>query len=370
MIIDTLFRLVRVMQFKIEKRIQAPATIKIAVLLLSLAAGFCFASVIFLVKGVHPVYALSKILSGSFGSLYGLKETVAKSIPLMLTGVGLTVAYRGKFWNIGAEGQLLFGAIAATWIALKCGANMPSYAVIPLMFGSGFVGGALWGIIPAIMKTRFRINEVITTLMFNYIAAEFVQFLVYGPWKGKSQWGFPYTDNFPPAATLSLIPSTRIHYITLIIALAVIAIAYFIIMKTNFGYEIRVIGDNPDAGKYAGISFTRTTIVIMILSGGFAGLAGVGEVAGVHHHLTYPWTISSGYGFTSIIVAWLAKLNPVYVMVSSFFLGGILIGGDTIQTSFGLPYATVNIFNGLILLFLIMGDFFLEYKIRIAGRRL
>jgi simple sugar transport system permease protein len=353
------------LSFKIEKRIEVSTRLKILILFLSLLTGLILCSLIFLINGINPVAALLKIFIGSFGSLYGLKETITKSIPLILTGIGLVLAFKGKFWNIGSEGQILFGAIASTWVALTFGNSLPSFMIIPLMFFVGFLGGALWGFIPALMKIKFGINEIISTLMLNYIAAECVQYLVYGPWKGQYQWGFPYTDTLPESAILAVIPGSRIHYITLIIAIIIVILIFFIINKTTFGYEIKVIGENSEAGRYAGINFFKTISIIMILSGGLAGLAGVGEVAGIHHHLTYPWVISAGYGFTAIIVAWLADLNPLYVILTSFFFAGILVGGDAIQTSIGLPFASVNIFNGLILFCIIASKFFLENRIQV-----
>jgi ABC-type uncharacterized transport system permease subunit len=353
---------------RVEKRIDTKTSTTILIVIFSVLIGLGLGSLFFLIKGVSPILALQKIILGSFGSPYGIKETITKAIPLMLIGGGLSIAFHGKFWNIGAEGQLLFGAIGASWVALFLGPYLSNLIVVPLMFLAGFVLGALFGTIPAIFKTKLHINETIVTLMLNYIAAEFVRFLVFGPWKGKSQFGFPYTDNFPPSATLPLIPSSRIHYVTLILSILVILLSWFILYKTKFGYEVKVMGENPEAGRYAGINFTKTTLWIMILSGGFAGLAGVGEVAGIHRHLSYPDSISSGYGFTAIIVTWLARLNPLLVIVSSLFFGGILVGGDAIQTSLGFPVATINIFNGLILMSLIAGGFFLEYRIRWVKR--
>ena len=201
--------------------------------------------------------------------------------------------------------------------------------------------------------------------MMNYICAEFLTFLIVGPWKGKTKFGFPYTDELPASATLALLPNSRIHYVTLLIAILAVTVLAIIVYKTKFGYEVRVIGENPDAAKYAGIDFFKTTLIIMAISGGVAGLAGVGEAAGIHRHLSYPLSISSGYGFTAIIVAWLAKLNPAYVLVSGLFFAGILVGGDAIQISIGLPAATVHIFNGTLLVFLIMGDFFLKNHVQI-----
>ena len=329
----------------------------------SLLAGLMAIGIIFLFCGVNPFFAIAKIFMGSFGSFYGFKETITKAIPLILVGCGLTLAFRAKFWNIGAEGQLLMGAVFSGWVALNLGPHLPSMVIIPLMFLAGFLGGGLWGVIPALLKIKFAINEVISTLMLNYICAEFLTMLIVGPWKGSARFGFPGTDDFPASAVLGVIPGSRIHYVTLILALIMALVLCLVVYKTRFGYEVRVIGENPDAGKYAGIDFFKTSLIIMAVSGGVAGLAGVGEVAGIHHYLTYPASISSGYGFTAIIVAWLAKLNPIYAVVSGIFFAGILVGGDAIQISLGLPAATVQIVNGTLLGCLIMGDFFLKNRV-------
>ncbi|OQY51923.1 MAG: ABC transporter permease [Desulfobacteraceae bacterium 4572_89] len=331
----------------------------------SLAAGLFVISIIFLIAGVNPLFAISEIFSGSFGSAYGFKETLTKAIPLILIGAGLTLAFRAKFWNIGAEGQLLMGAIFSTWTGLTFGDALPSYLIVPMIFMAGFIGGALWGIIPAILKIKYSINEVISTLMLNYICAEFLTMLIVGPWKGKARFGFPGTDNLPESAILGVIPGSRIHYATLILAIICAVVLCVVIYKTRFGYETRVVGENPDAGKYAGIDFLKTSLILMAISGGLAGFAGVGEIAGIHHYLGYPASVSSGYGFTAIIVAWLAKLNPLYAIISGIFFAGILVGGDAIQISLGLPAATVEIVNGILLFFLIMGDYFLNNKISI-----
>lgn len=329
----------------------------------SLAAGLIAIGIIFIFCRINPFFAIAKIFQGSFGSLYGLKETITKAIPLILIGGGLALVFRGRFWNIGAEGQLLMGAIFATWTGLYLGPHLPATIIIPLLFLAGFLGGAFWGLIPAILKVKLAINEVISTLMLNYICAEFLTLLITGPWKGKSKFGLPYTDNLPDHAVLSLIPGSRIHYLTLLVAVILISGLWLLIYRTRFGYEVRVIGENPEAAKYAGINFFKTTVIIMIISGGMAGIAGVGEVAGIHHHLSYPQSISSGYGFTAIIVAWLAKLNPFGVLASGLFFAGILVGGDAIQIKLGLPAASVDVFNGTLLFFLIMGNYFLTHKV-------
>ena len=355
-------------KLNITDRIDITPRHSILALVFSLLAGLVAISVIFLMAGVNPFFALMKIFGGSFGNIYGLKETITKAIPLILIGGGLALAFRCKFWNIGAEGQLLMGAIFSTWVGLNWGPHLPPYVIVPLMFLAGFIGGGIWGLIPAILKIRFSINEVISTLMLNYICIEFMTLLIVGPWKGKTKHGFPYTDDLPLSATLSVIPGSRIHYATLIVAVIAVILLGLAVMKTKFGYEVRVIGENPHAAKYSGIDFFKTTLIVMVISGGLAGMAGVGEAAGIHRHLSYPESISSGYGFTGIIVAWLAKLNPFFVIVSALFFAGILVGGDAIQISLGLPAATVQIFNGTLLVFLIMGEFFLNNKVTLARR--
>lgn len=353
------------MHISIEKRGYVSKRYSTTVYLLSIFVAVIISSFIFLLRGVNPFYAFYKIFQGSFGSAFGIKETITKAIPLLLIAEGLIVAFKGKFWNIGANGQLLIGATLSTWIALNYGPTHSAITTIPLMFIIGFIGGALYGFIPAVLKVKLGINEIIATLMLNYIAEDFVEYLVYGPWKGKTQYGFPYTDNFPPSATLAQIPGTRISYITLIIALVSVVVVYYFIEKTKYGFEIKVAGENSHAAEYSGIDFIKMTIIMMLISGGLAGISGVGEVAGIHRHLTYPAQVSSGYGYTAIIVAWLAQLNPILAVVSALFFGGILVGGDVIQTSLGFPFSTINAFNGFILIFVMIGNFFTEYKIKI-----
>ncbi|MBB6479547.1 ABC transporter permease [Spirochaeta isovalerica] len=356
------------MTVTILPREKTSALFNVLTLLGSLLAGLVAVGIVFLLKGINPFFAIGEIFIASFGSAFGFQETLTKAIPLILIGAGLALAYRAKFWNIGAESQLLLGAVFATWVGLKLGPGLPAWAILPLMFLAGFIGGGLWGLIPAIFKVRFGINEVISTLMLNYIAAEFVKYLVVGPWKGETKYGYPYTDDLPDQAILQHLGSTRISVLMLIIAVSAALILAFLVYRTRFGYEIRVIGENPEAGRYAGINFFRTSLIMMFISGGVAGLAGVGELSSIHHHLSYPDTISAGYGFTAIIVAWLGRLNPGFSILSGLFFAGIIVGGDAIQMSMGLPATTVNVFNGLILIFLIAGDFLLNHKVRFQRR--
>lgn len=351
-------------RIRFEKRLSSPRWLPAASLLIGLALAMLTIAVLFAALGVNPLVAFQRIFRGGFGSVYGLQETITKTIPLLLVGVGLTLAFRGRMYNIGAEGQLLVGAIFATGIS-RLFPDWPAFLLLPAMFIGGFLGGALWAAIPAVLKTRFRVDEVLTSLMLVYVANEAVKFLVYGPWRGTDTRGFPITDEFPLAAQIPSILGTRIHYPTLIIAILLAILIYLLLTRAKLGYEIRVTGENPDASRYAGMDYQKIALLVMIISGGLAGLAGMGEVAGIHFRLRPPESISPGYGFTAIIVAWLARLNPLAAILTAFLLGGLLVGGDAIQIALNLPAATVQIFNGVILLFVIASELFNQYKLRL-----
>ncbi len=322
------------------------------------------AALIFLSFNVDPVEAYRRIFVGSFGSWYGFSETIVKAIPLMLCAVGLSVAFKARLWNIGAEGQLLMGAIGASWVALSF-PDAPIYVVLPSMFGLGFVFGAVWGLVPGALAAKFGTQVAIVSLMMNYVAGRVLEYLVYGPWKGPGEWGFPYTTKFSASAQLPRLAGTRIHSPTLLLGMLLALIFFFVIKRSKFGFEVRVTGENPDAAKYAGMSFYKIALITMLISGGLAGLAGVGEVAGIQLRLRTG--ISPGYGYTAIIVAWLSQLNPLLVVPVSLLFGGLLVGGDAIQM-IGLPFAAVDMFNGLILLFMVGGEILTQYKIKVKFR--
>ena len=341
-----------------------------AILLASVAAlllAVAISSVIFWAYGVSPLRAWGVILKGSLGSTFALAETTRRAIPLLLVGAGLALSFKFLFWNIGAEGQLLMGAVAATWVALFSG--LPGPLLIPMMFLLGLVAGALWGLIAAALRATLKVNEVITTLMMNYIAADIVLYLIHGPWKGEQKWGFAYTDTFPKSAWLGTIGNTRISWVTLACGLAAAVLLWFLLMRTRYGFEIRVIGANPEAGRLAGMSYTKAALLVVSISGGLAGLAGVGEVAGVHHLLRHPQQISLGYGYLGIIVAWLARANPLAVPLTAFLFGAIFAGGDVMRVALGLPFQVVSIWGGLILLFLIASELLLRYKLSFSFGR-
>jgi len=357
------------MRIRIEKRPIPSRLVSVLTLLLSLLLALIVGGILLKAVKADPIKTYRAMALGAFGSRYSLSETLVKAIPLMLCGLAVSVAFRMLFWNIGAEGQLAMGGIAAAGVALFLpprAPHLPSWLLLLLIAIVGFMAGALWGLIPALLKAYIRVNEIITTLMLNYIAILLVEYLFYGPWKDPKGYGFPGTAEFPPVAWLPRLPGTRVHLGLLFALLAAIFI-WAVLSRTKWGYEIRVIGENPRAATYAGISLVRNILLIMWLSGGLAGLAGMAEVTGIAHRLTKGLTV--GYGFTAIIVAWLAKLNPWTVLIVSFLLAGLLVGGDQIQITMGLPASVALILQGAILFFMLGAEVFKQYHITIEWRR-
>lgn len=327
----------------------------------AIGAALGAAGLLFVAFGINPLRAYAAIAQGTFADWRAAADIVRRTIPLLLCGVGLVMAFRAQFWNIGAEGQLVLGAVAATGVALFL--PIPLAWRLPAMFLAGFAGGALWGLAPTWLRLRLGVNEVITTLMMNYIAIFLVEWLIHGPWKGPSAFGFAYTDTFPEATWLPAITGTRIHWPTLALGVALAAGLAFFLARTRLGFEIRVLGQNPDAARYAGIDPARTTVLVMIVSAGAAGLAGVGEVAGIHHKLLDPNQISLGYGYAAIIVAWLARGSPLAAILTALFLGMVFSAGDVLKVTLQMPTRVTDVFNGLILFFLIGSERLLYYRV-------
>jgi len=336
-----------------------------AVPALSILAAFIAGGVVLGLAGVSPLVAYGELLSDPFGSGFGLTETLVKATPLILAGLAVLLPARMKLWNIGAEGQLQLGAIGASYVALFTPLGHSPVAV-PAVILAGMAAGAAWCLVPAALRAWLNVNETITTLLLNYVALLWVDYLIYGPWRDPANRGFPLSATFPPAARLPvLIPGTRVH-LGLLLALVAAGAVWLVLTRTRWGLEIRVIGDNPEAARYAGISLVRNTLLVMGAAGALAGLAGVGEASAIAGRLQQG--LSPGYGYTAIIVAWLARLNPVAVLLVSVLLGGLFLGGDALQISLGLPIAMVNMLQGLIFFFVLGGDVLVGSRVAI-GRR-
>ncbi|RJX21419.1 MAG: ABC transporter permease [Desulforudis sp.] len=343
----------------LEKRAAPSPVMAVLVPVISVVLALLVGAVFLKLTGQGPFPIYMEMFSRAFGTRYGLSETIVKSIPLMLAGLGVAVAFRMQLWNIGGEGQLFMGAFAATWVALNF-PDQPAWFLLPLMFFAGCVGGGVWGLIPALPRAYMGVNEIITTLMLNYVAILWVEYLVYGPWKDPQGYNFPLTAKFSAGAILPTLGDSRIHA-GLLFGLTIAVVLWVVFNRTRWGYEIRVIGDSPGAARFAGMNIPRNILVVMAVSGAVCGLAGMAEVSGLMHRLQPGF--SPGYGYTAIIIAWLAKLNPLAIVLVAFLFGGLQVGGYIVQTS-GVPATMVAMLQGSVLFFILGGDILLRYRLR------
>ena len=488
---------------KIERRLTESRQTRVLVPILSLLLALALGGVLLLLVGANPWATYIAMFSGALGGRYALSETIVKAVPIILCALGVSIAFRMLFWNIGAEGQLAMGGFAAAGVALflpTAYPGLPIWFVLILVFVAGALAGALWALIPALLKAFIGVNEIITTLMLNYVAILWIEYLFYGAWKDPKGYGFPgsaqfikglwlgridqgwttaaivivalaivvglgfslllvyrlqlrtwlslgagivamplgwlagpylaqlamalttaltqgwlFPDGMPQAGTVALLwltpvlvllmlalskvsrdsqtslpggvaafagalfcggaivgqivimtlllSGTRIHS-GFLVALVAAAFLWLVLGRTKWGYEIRVIGENPRAAAYAGISLARNIVMVAMLSGALAGLAGLTEVLGVSHRLQQGLTV--GYGYTAILVAWLAVLNPWLIVVYGILWAALLVGGDQIQITMGLPAAVAPVLQGLIVFCVLGGQFFLTHRIRLV----
>ena len=357
------------LEVQIEPRLDSPRWLAPLVSLVAVILALVMGAVVLAVIGGDPFRAYAHIAGAAFGSLGVFSDTLVKATPLIFTGTALAVSFKMKLWNIGAEGQFFMGALGASIVILAgvVSEDASRFVTLTAMFIGGALFGAAWGFIPGILKARLRVNEIITTLMLNYIAFALVNYFVFAVW---SEGGFQMTRVFQRAAWLprlsdfaQQIPITRglTTHLGFILAVVIAIIAWYILFRSLWGYEIRLIGDNPRAAEYAGIKITRNTVLVLMLSGAIAGLGGMSEIAGVIHRLQS--SISPGYGFTGIIIAWLAKLNPLLVIPVAILFGGLILAGREIQPS-GVP----RLIQGIILFMLIASEVFLRYHVRLVRR--
>jgi ABC-type uncharacterized transport system permease subunit len=360
----------RVLPFrvKVEPRMDTPRWLSTAIALGAVILGLVLGAVVLRLAGdPHPFRAYASIVQVLLGSWGGISDILVQATPLILVGLACSTAFSMKLWNIGAEGQFFIGAFAASVIVLTpiLPAETPGWIFIPVMMIAGLIGGALWGFVPGYLKAKFNVNEVITTLMMNYIAIEWNNFFIFGVW---SEGGFQMSPRFPRTAWLPRLADyakqvpgfggLTLHLGLLFGPIAAV-IVWFILYRSKWGYEIRLTGDNPNAARYAGINIARNTVLVMMLSGALAGLAGMAQISGVVRRLQ--GAISPGYGFTGIIIAWLSKLNPLIVTVVSLFFGALLLAGREMGRS-----DISTLIQGIILFALIASEFLLRNQVRIV----
>lgn len=349
---------------RLEARAEASNAMRYGSPLLAVGLTLIGGLVLFYLLGRNPLHGFRVFFFDPVHDLYGISELLLKATPLMLIATGLAVGFRANVWNIGAEGQFLMGAVGATGVALLF-QDSQSPLVLPAMLVAGAIGGAVWAAIPAALKTRFNTNEILTSLMLVYVAQLLVSWLVFGPWKDPQGFNFPQTIMFGNNALLPiLIPGTRLN-IAFLVALAVLVGGYVFMNRSYMGFQMQVAGQAEAAARYAGYSGVRTIWVSLLTGGALAGVAGMAEVAGPMGQLTDH--ASSGYGFAAIIVAFIGRLNPVGIFFASLLMALLYMGGEQAQQHLNLPPAIGQVFQGMLLFFLLGADVFINYRLRRAS---
>jgi simple sugar transport system permease protein len=331
------------------------------VVLLAAICAVAVGAVVLKAVGASPMATYATIVTGPLQDLFGITEVLVRAVPLILVGLGIAIAFRSGIINIGAEGQILMGILAATATALAL-PGLPKWGLLPIVLVAGAIGGALWGGIAGLLKAKLEVNEILSTVMLNYIAAQLYTFLLRGPMidpaELESGGGTPQSMRLPESAWLGrLIPETRLH-MGLVLALVLAAAVYVLLWRTTWGLRLRAAGAEAKAARYAGISVERSLVAAMLFAGGFAGLAGAVEVTGVHHRAIE--NISSGYGFAGIVVALFGGLHPAGIVPAAVFFGLLLVGADMTQRSAGVPANMILVLQGVIILAIVSAKMYLN----------
>jgi ABC-type uncharacterized transport system permease subunit len=346
-------------KFKLERR-PAPIWMLALLPLAAILITFVISTVIILLAKADPFKAFYYILISPLSSRTSALEVLVKATPLILTSAAVTLAFASGYWNIGAEGQFYAGAIAAAFLGTQIGGLSP-WLAIPIMLLGGFIAGMLWAFVPAWLKVKLNVDEVVTTLLMNYIILFFLSYLLNGPWRDPIS-GWPQSPTIAATTMLpKLVERSRLH-LGFIVALIIVVVVWFILSKTSLGLRMRAVGRGQEAARFMGVNIGRTLLITALISGGIAGLAGVSEVAGIHFHITD--AISDGFGYTGIIGATLGGLNPWGAGIAAIFLGLISTGAQSVARSMGLSVFLGNVVQAVLLL-VTLGTFLLRnYTIR------
>ena len=349
------------MNYKLEPRPQPSRLMGWLSPLIAVGLTLLTGLILSMFMGINPLSAFYAFFIAPIDDLYGWGELGLKATPLMLIAVGLAIGFRANVWNIGAEGQLTLGAIFGGGLAIAFHESESGW-LLPAMLVAGAIGGMLWAAIPALLRTRFNTNEILVSLMLNYVAVLLLGYLVHGPWRDPDGFNFPESRLFPDAAMLPvLLDDTRLHA-GLLIALAVVLIGWLLVARSFVGYQMRVAGLADTAALYAGFSRKRMVWLGLLIGGAAAGLAGVGEVAGPIGQLLP--SVSPGYGYAAIIVAFVGRLHPVGILLASLLMSLLYLGGESAQMELGLPSAVTGVFQGVLLFYLLAADLFINFRLR------
>ncbi len=347
-------------KFKLERRPAPPFWFQILMPLLAVFIALAISAIFLAILNKNPFAAFYNMFIGALGSKFAITETLVKATPLILTGVAVAIGFKAKYWNIGAEGQLYAGALAATWFGIM-NLPLPAFIYIPLEIVVGFVAGALWSAIAGYLKAKMQVDDVVTTLLMNFIMIYIVQAILNGPWRNPKTM---YPSSVPIAKNADfpiVIPNSRVHAGIFLSILAVIFM-YFLIRKTKLGFEIKATGANAKAAHFLGIDTVKTIIIVSIISGGIAGLAGVGEVCGVHYHLISG--ISPGYGYSGIVIAMLGGLNTIGVLLAALYFAVVINGAQIMSINMHIPIYISDVIQGITLLVMLAMLLFFEYRVR------
>lgn len=332
---------------------------RIKVKIISIVLAFLIMSIFLFALNINPLDAFFGMVKGAFGSPLRIRQTTIKTVPLIITSLGILIAFKMKFWNIGGEGQILMGAFGASIFALFYN-NFNRPVLLALMALSSLLFGGLYALIAAFLKLYFRTNETIVTLMLNYIALKFITYLQYGPWKDKKALGFPKIANFPDNALLPSFFGVNIGWVIAVICLILV---YIFMNHTKKGYEISIIGESINTARYAGINIKAVTLLCVFLSGALCGLTGFIQSSGVNGTLSVE--ISGGVGFTSIIIAYLSSLKEPFILIVSILFAALLQGSSYIETSLKIPNSAALILQSLILFCILASEIFTSYRLKI-----
>lgn len=340
-----------------KKRTAIKPSQSILIRVTAVILAFITSSLFIALMGHNPLSVYSSMFEGAFGTHYRIIETLKVAIPIILASIGIMIAFKMKFWNIGGEGQILMGAFMATFFALQFD-HLPKSLLLFLMFVGGFIGGGLWALIPAYFKEKYDTNETIITLMLNYIALKWITYLQYGPWKDPAAKGFPKIANFSDQAILPKLFDLHIGWV---ITLAIVIIISAMMKYSKWGYYISVIGESRDTARYSGINIKKTVISAVFISGGICGLVGFIQASAVEQTLSVG--LSAGYGFTAIITTWLSALIPMIIIPVSILFAALVKGGSFIQSAFQIPNSAAEVLQSMILFFVIGSEFFAKYTL-------
>ena len=349
------------MKITVEKRLLPSRRLSIAAPVVSTLVALLISAVPIYLGGVNPLYGYGQLLYGALGNKLALTETFVVFAPLLLCGIAVALAFTCKFWNIGADGQLYAGGIIGSFFAVYA-TSMPSFVAIPVMMVFGFLGGAAWAAWPAILKMKLKVDDVVTTLLGNWIITYIVAAILFGPWKNPVT-GWPESPVISDTTKYPILLAGSRFHLGIVISLLVALGFYIIIKKTKWGFELQGIGGNPTASHAAGINVSKQIILAALVSGGIAGLAGIGQVAGIEFHMKTD--LSPGYGYTGVVIAMVGALSPIGVVLASFLMAVVVQGTQAMHRETGVPWALAESMQGIILLCLLVGVFFTKYRVRV-----